>query len=130
MQDRVALERRWQISDPEFVFADTDIQGITPPTPVQKKQAQDTAHQGMNGVPVLDVEKITALTKDPLFVIRLDAKALTQVHPANTFLKPCAGLLVHICCIHLSARRDRTALAGNPSTQPCRASSLPRGLVP
>jgi hypothetical protein len=61
---------------------------------VQKKKSQCVPDDRMNGIPVLNVKKITSLAEDFLFVVPLNAQPLFKVYLANPFQQQVMGSLI------------------------------------
>ena len=69
-------------------MADLDGGGVAHPPTVQPQAAQGQADEGMNRVPVLDVEECPAPAEDLGGVIGFDAEPLLQVNPPDPFFQP------------------------------------------
>jgi hypothetical protein len=86
MKDGEAVKARRQIGTLDSVLLDDDVLGISAPTPIKAGQLQDISNERMNGVPVLDMKEIEALTEDLGFMIGFDSQSLLGMDPAQTLL--------------------------------------------
>jgi hypothetical protein len=60
-----------------------DFAGITHAAPVHQEQAQAVSDDGMEGIPVLDMKKISPLAEHLALVVLLNPESLLQVDLAN-----------------------------------------------
>ena len=83
-----------------MVMTDLDAARIAPGPAKHEYQPQAVPDKGTQGIPVLDMEECTPLTKHPAFVILLDTKALPQMNLANAFPQQLQGGFIKWTGIH------------------------------
>ena len=71
VKQRVAIKRGRQLLEADIVVPNLHARGVGPSTPIQSRQLEEGADDGMNRIPVLDVEESESLAENLSFVIRL-----------------------------------------------------------
>src|SRR6516164_488687 len=94
MEHCEAVEPAWQCLECKIVMVDPDALRVSYATPIQAGQLQRCSNDGMDRVPVLDVEKIDALAKN-LSAIRKGFRRKWTVwdqEKTASFLYPWVGM--------------------------------------
>ena len=90
-----AVEPAWQCLECKIAMVDPDPLRVSYATPIQAGQLQRCSNDGMDRVPVLDVEKIDALAKNLSLMISFDSQTLTRVQLPKALLELAENRLVH-----------------------------------
>ena len=77
----------------EFILPDLNASSIALPAPVQQAEPECIADHAMDGIPVFDMEKTAALTKDPGFPVMFNAEPKVYMATPN----PLAQVFVNLC---------------------------------
>jgi hypothetical protein len=89
-----AVEGSGQPSARNGIVADHRVLGVSPSPPIEARHPQGIPNDGVDGVPILDVEEVEAVTERLRFVVGLDAEPLSRVQRSQTPLQP-AGDISH-----------------------------------
>jgi hypothetical protein len=75
------------------VAPNADVLRVSAPSPVKSRSLEQERQDGVEGVPVLGVEKVDALPEYARFMIALDAQPLARMETAQPLLQQPYGLL-------------------------------------
>jgi len=87
MQQTETIEGFGKSGETNLAPGEVDITRIPSSTPMHPGEAQQAAHQAVDGVPVFDVEEGAALTEDLGLVLGLDAEPLARMETPDPCLE-------------------------------------------
>jgi hypothetical protein len=69
------------------VVTDLDAIRVPPAAPVQPRQLQRVANDGMDRIPVLDMKEVDALAENARLMVGLDSQPLARMQPPQAALQ-------------------------------------------